>query len=62
MFLYFLKLQYIVYPTLTDYILKSRSDFKNGKNSPNCEYLTAFNQIITFKKYIYKKLRALLKN
>ncbi len=62
MFLYFLKLQYIMYPTLTDYILKSRSDFKNGKNSPNCEYLTAFNQKIPFKKYIYKKLRALLKN
>jgi len=62
MFLYFLKLQYIVYPTLTDYMLKSRSDFKNGKNSPNCEYLTAFNQKIPFKKYIYKKLRALLKN
>ena len=62
MFLYFLKLQYIVYPTLTDYMLKSRSDFKNGKNSPNCEYLTAFDQKIPFKKYIYKKLRALLTN
>ena len=51
-----------MYPTFTDYMLKSRSDFKNGKNSPNSEYLTAFNQKIPFKKYIYKKLRALLKN
>jgi len=62
MFLYLLKLHFVMYPTLTDYILKSRHDFKHGKNSPNYEYLTAFNQKMPFKKYIYKKLRTLLKN
>jgi hypothetical protein len=51
-----------MYPTLTDYILKARTDFKNKKNSSNDEYMTAFNQKPPFKKSISVKLYKLLKN
>jgi len=50
-----------MYPTLTDYILKARSDFKNNKNSPNDEYMTAFNQKNSMKNSIFNKLYYFLK-
>jgi hypothetical protein len=50
-----------MYPTLTDYILKARSDFKNNQNSPNEEYMTSFNQKNSMKKSILIKLYHIIK-
>lgn len=47
-----------MYPTLSTYLEKARSDFKERKNSPNDEYLRLEADQSSLKKRIKNRLKS----
>ena len=48
---------YVLYPTLSDYLEKARSDFKGKKYSPNDEYIILKSKKVSLRKRIKNRLK-----